>query len=199
MKILAFSDVHCDLDACARIVTAGRDADLVIGAGDFAEQHEGLAETMAALAPIAEKAIYVPGNGETAEALRAATKARVLHGEVAEISGITVAGLGCAVPPLPRLPWSYDLSEEDAAALLAPIERCDILVTHSPPKGVADVIEGYGSLGSVAVRDAAERLQPQRLFCGHVHDCWGQGGQIGATEVRNLGPTVNWFEVSEKS
>lgn len=37
MKILAFSDLHCDEEAANRIVTAALEADLVIGAGDFAQ------------------------------------------------------------------------------------------------------------------------------------------------------------------
>ena len=52
MKILAFSDVHCDLGVCAALVAAAEAADLVIGAGDFARVHRGLAECMAALEPI---------------------------------------------------------------------------------------------------------------------------------------------------
>ena len=35
MKILAFSDLHCDLEAAQRIVAASGPADVVVGAGDF--------------------------------------------------------------------------------------------------------------------------------------------------------------------
>jgi Icc-related predicted phosphoesterase len=51
-------------------------------------------------------------------------------------------------------------------------------------------------VGSVAIRAAIERLQPQLAVCGHVHDSWGQTGTIGRTHVVNLGPTVNWFDVA---
>ena len=51
-RILAFSDVHCDAHACATLVTEGAKADLVIGAGDFAQRREGLADTMGLLAPM---------------------------------------------------------------------------------------------------------------------------------------------------
>ena len=49
MRILAFSDLHRDLDEAARLVEASGDADVVIGAGDFASIHEGLDETIADL------------------------------------------------------------------------------------------------------------------------------------------------------
>ena len=52
MRILAFSDLHRDLDQGARLVEMSAEADVVIGAGDFASVHEGLEETIAALAPI---------------------------------------------------------------------------------------------------------------------------------------------------
>ncbi|WP_172300381.1 metallophosphoesterase [Pseudoruegeria sp. HB172150] len=196
MRLLAFSDVHCDLDACAALVAAGAGADLVIGAGDFAQRHEGLEETMAALSPLEDKAVYIPGNNETADALRAATSAMVLHGTAAEVVGLRIFGLGCAVPPLPPLPWgSFDMEEAEAATLLQKAEGADILVSHSPPKGIADEMQGRGSIGSEAVRAAAMAFQPRLLVCGHVHDCWGQTGEIGLTHVRNLGPTVNWFEL----
>jgi len=195
MRILAFSDVHRDQAACKRLVAAAGAGDLVIGAGDFAEKREGLAETMGWLAPLNGKAVYVCGNHETADELRAVTPAPVLHGEVFEIGGLTVAGIGGAVPPQPPNGWpSVDLSEAAARDLLDRIEACDILISHSPPKGVGDQHSEHGSVGSNALRAAVMRLQPQFLFCGHVHDCWGDSGMIGATRVFNLGPSVNWFE-----
>ena len=52
--------------------SAARDSDVVIGAGDFASVHEGLEETIAALAAIETPTILIPGNNETEDALRAA-------------------------------------------------------------------------------------------------------------------------------
>ncbi len=42
MKILAFSDVHCDHAACEALVAVAGQADLIIGAGDFAQRREPL-------------------------------------------------------------------------------------------------------------------------------------------------------------
>jgi predicted phosphodiesterase len=65
MRILAFSDLHRDLDQAARLVEMSAEADVVIGAGDFASVHEGLGETISALATIETPTILVPGNNET--------------------------------------------------------------------------------------------------------------------------------------
>ena len=196
MKILAFSDIHRDASACHLIVEAAAQADLVIGAGDFASCHDGLAEVMQLLAPLGDKALLVPGNNETANALRAATDLTVLHGEVAVRGGLTIAGIGAAIPPLPPLPWrSYDLTEEQAGALLAPITKADIFISHSPPLGVVDRHAQAGSIGSATVLQTIKRLQPALVFCGHIHDCWGDEALVGTSRVCNLGPSINWYSL----
>src|SRR5829696_7136442 len=86
VKLLAFSDLHRDLAQAAQLVEMSAEADAVIGAGDFASVHEGLEETIDALAAIEKPTVLVPGNNETADALRAAATASwpaatVLHGE----------------------------------------------------------------------------------------------------------------------
>ena len=112
------------------------DADVVIGAGDFASVHEGLEETIGALAPIETPTILVPGNNETVDALRAAAAswpaATVLHGEGTTIDGVEFFGLGAGIPTTPW-EWSFDLSEEEAAAMIAPAPEGCVLVLHSPP------------------------------------------------------------------
>lgn len=194
-RILAFSDLHMARRRARAIVEAAREADLVIGAGDFCNTRKGLGEVMEMLWTIADKAVYVPGNAESADELRAATEAVVLHGEAAEVQGMKLFGIGYAIPATPFGDWSCDLTEEHATAMLDRMEEADILISHSPPRGVADQSGRGVSLGSVAVRAAIERVQPRYCFCGHIHDSWGQTGRIGATDVRNLGPTPNWFEV----
>lgn len=194
-RILAFSDLHGSRRAAAEIVAAAGEADLVIGAGDFCVMREGLAEAMALLAPVEAKAVYVPGNAESADELRAATGATVLHGEAAERAGVRIFGIGYGVPTTPFGAWSCDLSEAEAEALLASMAASDILASHSPPKGVADLTSAGVSVGSTAVRAAIERVQPGLCLCGHIHDSWGRSGVIGRTAVHNLGPRVNWFEV----
>ena len=196
MKLIAFSDPHLDADTARAVLEAAELADLVICAGDFAQRHEGLEGYMALFAPIAERLICVPGNNESLDALRRATTATVLHGGTVTREGLTFAGLGGGIPPLPIMPWvSWDLSEETAAQMLAAIESCDVLVTHSPPYGAADRHAELGAMGSTAIRAAVERLQPRLHLCGHVHDDWGTRARIGATEVVNLGPAPVGFEL----
>ena len=198
MKILAFSDLHMARARAAALVEASLEAELVIAAGDFCNARQGLAEAMAMLEGLAIPMVAVPGNAESAEELRAAALPgmTVLHGSGTQVGGLHLFGLGYGVPVTPFGDWSCDLTEEEAERMLAACDAADILVLHSPPRGVADVTSGGQSVGSTAIRHAIERLQPRLALCGHIHDSWGREGRIGATRVVNLGPTANWFEVA---
>ena len=192
MRLLAFSDLHRDLGQAARLVAMSAEADVVIGAGDFASIHEGLSETIAALAAIQRPTVLVPGNNETAEALREATSewkaARVLHGEGARIEGVEFFGLGAGVPVTPW-DWSFDLDEEAAAKLLAPCPTGAVLVLHSPPKGHCDSNGAGMHFGSEALLRTIEEKRPRLAVCGHIHESWGCESQLGTTPIHNLGPS----------
>ena len=199
MRILAFSDLHRDLGGAATLVERSAEADVVIGAGDFASIHEGLAETIEALAPIEVPTVLVPGNNETEQALREATEswaaATVLHGEGAEIEGLHFFGLGAGVPVTPW-DWSFDLTEQDAERELAGCPEGAVLVVHSPPYGHVDRSGGGDHLGSRAIRDAIESKRPRLAVCGHIHESWGRESELGPTRIANLGPSGAWFELS---
>jgi Icc-related predicted phosphoesterase len=178
MKILAFSDLHRDLDQAAKLVEMSADADVVIGAGDFASVHEGLAETI--------------------DALRAAAAdwpaATVLHGEGLTLDGVEFFGLGAGIPTTPW-DWSFDLSEEDAATMIAPAPVGGVLVLHSPPKGHCDGGDPDTHFGSEALLAAIEAKEPRLVVFGHIHEAWGCESLVGDSPLRNLGPGGTWIEL----
>jgi uncharacterized protein len=198
MRILAFSDLHRDLEQGAKLVEMSREADVVIGAGDFASMHEGLEETIGALAGIEVPTVLVPGNNETADALRSAaadwSAATVLHGERTTINGTEFFGLGAGIPVTPWN-WSFDLDDEAATEMLAACPEGAVLVLHSPPKDHCDAAGDGGNFGSPALLQAIEAKRPRLAVCGHIHESWGCESQIGETPVRNLGPKGTWLEV----
>ncbi|MBV9310637.1 MAG: metallophosphoesterase family protein [Solirubrobacterales bacterium] len=197
MKLLAFSDLHRDRDAARRLADMSQDADVVIGAGDFASMHFGLGRTIEALSSIVKPTLLVAGNNESDAALSRAcasfSAAKVLHGEATEIDGVSFFGLGAGIPPTP-FPWSFDLDEERAGETLEECPEHAVLVVHSPPKGVVDRAFGR-NLGSKAIRAAIERKHPRLALCGHIHQGWGQEAKIGETRVVNLGPEGKFFDL----
>jgi Icc-related predicted phosphoesterase len=197
MKLLLFSDLHVDIVAAQRIRARAAAADVVIGAGDFANAGRGLSRCIEILSAIDRPTVLVAGNNETTEELRDACAqwpaAHVLHGSQISINGLIFYGIGGGIPVTPFGSWSYDFSEEQATELLAPCPAGCVLVSHSPPQGAVDRSLQGKHLGSVAIRDAIERTRPQLVVCGHIHGSAGQRALVGTTPIINAGPSgVEW-------
>ena len=200
MKLLIFSDLHCHVQLAQSIVSRSEDADVIIGAGDFAQLRRGIEQTIDVLSSIARPTILVPGNSESFEELKQAchgwSAAHVLHGTGVCIDGVDFYGLGAAVPETPFGSWSYDLSEQEARELLANCPVGGVLVSHSPPKGVVDIASSGQSLGSVAVRETILARSPQLVVCGHIHESWEKTESLQATTVMNAGPRGRLVDLS---
>jgi Icc-related predicted phosphoesterase len=197
MKLLLFSDLHCDAKAAQDLVERSRQADVVICAGDLANTRRKLHVCLDILRTIARPTILVPGNNESLDELKEGclgwATAHVLHGQGVTIDGIAFYGIGGGIPMTPFGDWSFDFTEHQATDLLANCPNEGVLVTHSPPKGAVDVASNGQSLGSTAIRAAIERLQPKLVVCGHIHGSGGQTAKIGPTTVINAGPAgIEW-------
>ena len=192
MKLLLFSDLHCDADAARRIVERSNEVDVLVGAGDFANVRRGIRTCIDVLRTTDRPAVLVPGNNESLEELVDACRdwpqAHVLHGTAVTVAGVTFFGLGGGVPVTPFGSWSYDFTEEQADGLLVNCPPGCVLVSHSPPKGTIDASSSGASIGSKAVLRAIERTKPSLVVCGHVHASGGQREMIGKTPVINAGP-----------
>jgi Icc-related predicted phosphoesterase len=200
VKLLLFSDLHASTSAARRLVDRARsvDVDVVVGAGDFGNQRRQVGVCIDVLRAIAKPAVLVAGNNESVEELTEAAacwpQAQVLHGSQITIGGVPFFGIGGGIPVTPFGAWSYDFTEEQAAALLAGCpERC-VLISHSPPRGLAvDRTSRGQNVGSTAVRDAVIRAMPRLVVCGHIHDSAGQQELIGSSPVINVGPGgIEW-------
>jgi uncharacterized protein len=197
VRILAFSDLHRDRKQAQRLVELAQEADVVIGAGDFASVRVGIHRAIEPLKAIEKPTVLVPGNNESeselAKACEGWASAILLHGAATDIDGVTFFGLGGGVPVTP-FPWSFDLSEREADQIF---ERCPegcVLVVHSPPKGYVDEAQGR-HMGSAAVLTAIEIKRPRLAVCGHIHEAWGAEATVGRTPVANLGPEGRFFEL----
>lgn len=200
MKLLLFSDLHNSERAARRLVTLAQDVDLLVGAGDFATMRRGIEITIDVLQESGKTAVFTPGNSESMEELQGACgrwqEAHVLHGNHVVIDGVTFFGIGGGIPVTPFGSWSYDFTEEEAEAMLekAP-PQVDVLVSHSPPFGAADVDSGGRPLGSRAIRRFVERVKPKLVVCGHIHASAGQRVMVGETAVVNAGSSGFQFEL----
>jgi Icc-related predicted phosphoesterase len=191
MRLLLFSDLHRDVESARSIVARAHEADVLVGAGDFAVKRRGIDDVIDVLREVDRPCVLVPGNGENdselVDACAGWDMAHVLHGSGVQIDGVDFFGLGAAIPVTPFGPWSFDLSEAEAEQMLSECPDRAVLVSHSPPFGYADA-SGEQHLGSRAVRAALERTQPRLVVCGHIHASWGVQVSAGATLVVNAGP-----------
>ena len=199
--MLLFSDLHRSVAAARKLVEMSREADIVIGAGDFATMRNGIHDVIDVLARIDRPTILVPGNSESFEELVEACAswpaAKVLHGTGAEVEGVEFWGVGGGIPTTPFGSWSYDFSEDEARQLLTNCPQRAIIVSHSPPKGVVDRSSSGQSLGSVAVLEAVGMCNPILVVCGHIHESSGRTETIGDSPVVNAGPHGMMWEVTD--
>lgn len=199
MRILAFSDLHRDAAMAEAIVNESRGADVVVGAGDFASCGLGHEDTMNVLRRMMVPFVLVPGNHDDFGALRAACAERplahLLHGRSVVIGGVPFFGIGLGSGVIDPEPWNKVLDEAEAAEMLTRCPARAVLVSHSPPHGIADQQKDGRHAGSAALRDAIGQHQPRITICGHVHNAWGQNGTIGQTPIHNIGPKPTWFVV----
>jgi Icc-related predicted phosphoesterase len=197
MKLLLFSDLHANAAAARRLVERARFADVLVGAGDFGNMRHKVAVCTEVLQSIGKPVVLVAGNNESTDELRAACRAwpaaQVLHGSATTIEGVAFYGIGGGIPVTPFGSWSYDFTEEQAAALLADCPPGCVLVSHSPPRGTVDRSARGENLGSTAVRDCIIRQRPVLVVCGHIHDCAGERALVGTSQVVNAGPGgIDW-------
>lgn len=105
--------------------------------------------------------------------------------------GVGIFGVGWSTPTPFGTP--SEAGEERIAAWLeaahAAVADCRhlLLVCHTPPHGTATDVVGDGvHVGSTAVRDFIERVQPEVCLTGHIHEARAVD-RIGRTEIVNPG------------
>lgn len=98
MKIVAFSDLHRDIAAARAMVEAARDADVVVGAGDFGTVCQGVGEVLDVLRGLRCPFVFVHGNHDDVSAMVAWDGAHFLHGSGVVIAGIPFYGVGGETP-----------------------------------------------------------------------------------------------------
>jgi len=199
MRILATSDLHCDLAATRAIVGAAGQADVVVVAGDLATKGQGAMTLLDLLKTIPRPVIIVPGNHDRLAELRSFCagwrNGHVLHGDGLRLQSIPFFGLGAEVSRSNDEVWNFAMSEGQAARALADCPAGAVLITHTPPKGLCDRQQDGRHDGSTAVLEVIKTKAPRLHLCGHIHAAFGQAEKVGDCTVHNLGPSLNWFTV----
>lgn len=187
MKILLLSDEpNVRLwDRLDRTLLEG--IDLVVSCGDLPAAYLSFL-TCFTSAPI----LYVHGNHDASYAKNPPEGCTCIEDMVYTFRGVRIVGLGGSMR---YKPGPHQYTDRQMARrirkLRAPIlwnRGCDIIVAHSPLRGVGDA-DDLAHRGFVSLKKAVERYQPQYYVHGHVHKSYDFRFQrermLGETRVVN--------------
>ena len=194
MRIVCITDLHGDPASLDRILADAGQADVVLLGGDITSfgtpnAAEFLVQRVQQHCPTV---LAVAGNCDS----------QAIDERLASL-GVSLFGRGVmhqqagfyGVSAMP--PWTgtmYELSEDEIAGALwtgraqLTQPRWEIVLSHSPPRGtLLDRTRRGEHVGSHAVRQFIEQVQPALLLCGHIHESRGLD-RLGATTLVNCGP-----------
>lgn len=203
MKIAVLADIHGQTRYAEEARGRLRAADLVIIAGDITDfgGREAAGKVLREIAALNENILAVPGNCDR-DGVQEELSARHmdLHDAVRIVDGTLFFGIGGCNTTHFHTPREY--SEEEITTMLRKFpdpsgaERT-VLVSHAPPHRTKldRMFLGF-HVGSRAVRAFIEDVQPDLVFCGHVHEALG-ADRIDRTLIINPGPFPKHYCVIE--
>ena len=193
MRVVCITDLHGALGALDGILSHAGPADVVLLGGDITSfgtpnAAEFLVQRARQHCP---QVLTVGGNCDSAAIdERLASLGVSLFGRGVMLQGVGFYGVS-AMPP-----WTgtmYELSEDEIAAALATGRgqltqpRHEVVLSHTPPRGtLLDRTRRGEHVGSVAVRQFLDQVQPALVLCGHIHEARGTD-RLGATTIVNCG------------
>ena len=173
MKILAFVDLHENLQALKRIKEKSKLADLIICAGDISNFSSNLNKFLKELNNLNKETLIIPGNHEMDNELKKLCSKfkniKYIHKDFIRKNGFLFLGYGGSG-------FSIEDKEFDnlAKKFKKIIKKDDkiILITHAPVYGTAvDYLPWLKEhRGNKSIRRFIEQVNPILAVCGHFHE-----------------------------
>ena len=197
MVIAYVVDVHDRFEAVPKAIADIGGIDLLIVGGDITTggSPDDAETAIEQWRPLAPRLLALAGNMDSA----------VIDARLAELGvGLDARGVvfgevgvcGVSAAPISPLRTPYELDDEElerrVESAFAAVAECRIRIfcPHAPPEGTAcDRLRDGRHVGSVVVRRAVEREQPDLVLCGHIHEARGVD-KIGRTRIVNPGPVA---------
>jgi Icc-related predicted phosphoesterase len=177
MKIVVISDTHGQHGLLGPL-----SGDLLIHCGDFGLGESGADDTLQDLDDWFGRQHFrhilcTGGNHDFAVEERQRRGQRVFrHAVLLQDQTIEIDGLRCHGSPwVPELTqWAHYRSAVDLARAWAAIPGdVDLLITHTPPRGVLDVNSRGQACGCPLLRQRVAEIRPQAHCFGHIHASGG--------------------------
>jgi uncharacterized protein len=197
MKIAYLVDIHDRFEAVPQAMSGIGPVDLLIVGGDITTggTADDVARAIDGWLGLAPRLLALAGNMDSpAIDARLADLGVGLDSRGFAFGDVGVFGVSAA--PRSPLHTPYELDDDELERRLeagfAEVKACRvrILCPHAPPRGTAcDRLPSGEHVGSTVIRSCVERVQPDLVLCGHIHESRGSD-RIGGTEVVNPGPAL---------
>ncbi|MFH1448599.1 MAG: metallophosphoesterase family protein [Candidatus Micrarchaeota archaeon] len=185
MDVLALTDVHGNRRVIDRVrmLLAKRSFDAVFLMGDL--NNDGSVSFAQEFVEPFDRLYAVPGNMDNPPIVEFLEKGGYsIHNRVKRLGGWKIAGFGGNNLP-DTMPFAHSEEEIGGSLRKLKIDRKTILLTHMPPRGCFDMVDGE-NIGSLAIREVIEGKKPFMNICGHIHEHEGEQ-VIGNTIVVSVG------------
>lgn len=186
MKILHLSDTHCQQNK----INIPSGIDLIIHSGDFSNKKDIERNEKEVLEFIdwfasldAKHKVLVAGNHDTSIQAGLVTPEQIKNRGIIYLENASVKIEGLLVWGSPYTPsygeWAFMREEQELSSIWNTIpDDADIVITHSPPRGMLDLtfdseIDGtlcYRLCGSESLAERINEVQPILHCFGHIHN-----------------------------
>jgi Icc-related predicted phosphoesterase len=195
MKLVAISDLHGKVHHVDALRAACAGAGALFICGDFTTfgDQPRIQSVADAVRVEGVPCFFVTGNCDAMPCDGSLAGCQNLHGRVAAFGDWLLAGLSGSLPCPSHTPNEFE--EDFYARLLSHVkEACGnrtdrlVLVTHQPPfDTAADLVPGGRHVGSRALRNFIDKVQPACCLSGHIHEAASRS-RVGRTLLLNPGP-----------
>ena len=191
MKILAFTDLHGNLENLWKIKNKAKKADIIICAGDFTVFEKDIRKVLKEINNLGKKVLLINGNHENEERVENECKKlaniEFIHKKRHSIEKYTIIGYGG---------MGFSLRDRDFERFTNKFlkKKYLILVTHAPPYGTKiDLL--WEHRGSKSITDFIKKASPLLAISGHFHEHFGHNDAIRKTIILNPGPKGTLIEI----
>lgn len=201
MKIIALSDTHTEHEKVSL-----PDGDILIFAGDFEIRRDRPTDLFDMIAWFSQQPhktkIVIFGNHDFTNNLtwwelqQRFGKIYYLDNGYIIVNGLKIWGSSYS-PTF--MDWAWMKSDNELKEIYATIpDDTDIVVTHTPCRGILDDCGRYGNVGSISLRERIKEIKPKIHICGHIHNCHGKYTD-GQTDYYNVSAMDDNYDVINRA
>ena len=213
MKLLVFADLHGNRNALKKIVAKSEKnkPDAIVCAGDLTIFESGIHSILFTLSMLKVPVMVVPGNHEGSATLKKAcghfSNIKFIHSDKFILGNSCFIGYGGggfsvidegferAAKKLEEFSSTHKSSNQHHKQgnkqdnkMCRKSDNNIIMAFHAPPHGTKlDWLHGQ-HCGNKSYRQFIEKVQPELVVCGHLHENRGKKDYIGRTLIINPGP-----------